>query len=484
LSSSDEAAAGAELKWVARRESASGMRLPTPGLVIFISTLVVFAFSLNSVWSADHPTSLLQLSYSLWANHSVVLGKEGQFTPQTVDDFLYKGYYYSALAPGAPVLALPFVGLGFLLDGKFNLFGDAMLLSEFFVALCNAIAAYLVFKLASLYFTEKTSVFVAFAYAFSTISWPFTTFFFESDVSAMFDVLAVYLAIRMARGRSSSLASAVLCGAALGVALTVDYINAVLVPIVALFLLYTFWKDFAGFAKRFTGLLVTSALGVVSLALYNKAAFGSPFVTTEQAYLHTSSVFGSFSYPILEGLYLDLFSPLRGVFVYSPVLIIGAVGFYYMLGRREVKVEGILLAACFVGILLPYSMWYDVAGGEGFGQRFLIPVIPFLLLPSGFIIEGKRRDLATLGYILYGVGVFFCGIAAVTTTIPQVVAVSHFTFVTQVLPSFLSDNLAVWWGKRVGDLWWAPSILIVAVASLLPLFVTRLSGRRRPAKSS
>src|SRR5450759_2622130 len=107
---------------------ASGMRLPTPGLLIFLSTLLVFAFSLNAVWSADHPTSLLQLTYAHWANHSVVLGKVGQFHPQSVDDFVYNGNYYSALAPGVPVLALPFAGLGFVLDGKFTLYGNAMLL--------------------------------------------------------------------------------------------------------------------------------------------------------------------------------------------------------------------------------------------------------------------------------------------------------------------------------------------------------------------
>jgi len=455
------------------------MRLPTPGLLVFLSTLLVFAFSLNSVWSADHPTSLMELSYALWANHSVVLGKVGQFHPQSVDDFAYNGNYYSALAPGVPVLALPFVGLGFVLDGRFTLFGNAMLLSELFVALCNAGAAYLVFKLGSMYFTEKTSAFVAFAYAFSTISWPFATYFFQSDVSAMLDLLAVYLAIRMARSGSSGLSVAIPCGAALGAALTVDYINGVLVPIVSVFLLYTFRKELAGFAKGFTGLLVTSAAGLVLLTLYNQAAFGNPLVTTEQAYQHASSLFGSFSYPILSGLYLDLFSPLRGVFVYCPILVLGALGFYYFPKRREMETEGLLLAACFVGILFPYSMWQDAVGGEGFGPRFLMAAIPFLLLPSGFVIEAKRRGVAALAYLLYGVGVVFNGLAAVTHAIPQVEAVSHFPFLTQVLPRFLGGMLDVWWLRQAGAIWLAPVILVVATALVLPWAAPRLSRPER-----
>jgi hypothetical protein len=449
------------------------MRLLTPGLLIFLSTLLVFAFSLNAIWSADHPTSLLELSYALWANHSVALGKAGQFNPQSVDDFVYNGNYYSALAPGASVLALPLVGLGFMLDGKFTLYGDAMLLSELFVALCNAVAAYLVFKLGSMYFTKKTSAFLAFAYAFSTISWPFATYFFESDVSAMLDLLAVYLAIRMARKASPSLTDAIPCGAALGAALTVDYTSIVLVPIVSIFLLYTLRKS-AGFAKAFAGLLVTSAVGVLLIALYNQAAFGNPLVTSEQAYQHASSLLGSFSYPLLDGLYLDLLSPLRGIFVFCPILVLGALGFYYIPRRRETKGEGVLLAACFLGILIPYAMWYNAIGGEAFGQRFLIPVIPFLLLPSGFVIEARGRGLAIVAYALYDVGVIFNGIAGITTAIPQAEAVSHFPFLTQVLPRFLSGGLDTWWWREAGSLWWAPAILIIASALALPLIADLL----------
>jgi len=461
---------------------ASGMRILTPGLLIFLSTLVVFAFSLNKLWSADHPTSLLELSYALWANHSVVLGKADQFVPQSVDDFVVKGNYYSALAPGVPVLALPFVGLGFVLDGKFTLYGNAMLLSELFVAVCNAVAAYLVFKLGSMYFTEKTSAFVAFAYAFSTISWPLATFFFQSDVSAMLDLLAVCLSIRIARSGSSRLAATIPCGAALGTAFTVDYINGALFPIVAIFLLYAFRKNLAGFAKGFAGLLVTAAVGVMLVALYNETVFGDPFVTGEQAYLHTSSLFGGFSNPLLNGLYLDLFSPLRGIFLYCPLLILGALGFWFILSRREREAEGLLLAACFVGILLPYSMWYDAIGGEAFGQRFLVPAIAFLLLPSGFVVEARRRGLAALWYLLYGVGVLFNGIAAVTTAIPQAEAVSHFPFLTQVLPRFLSGPLDAWWWRPAGHVWWAPAVLIIAAALVMPLVARRLLRRVAPLR--
>ncbi len=458
------------------------MRVLTPGLAIFTTTLLLFVLSLNGIWAADHPTSLLELAYALWAQHSIVLGKVGQYNPGTVDVFAYFGNYYSALAPGGPALSLPVVGLGFALDGRFNVFGWAMLFSELFVALCNAAAAYLVYKLASLYFVRRTATFVAFAYAFSTIAWPFATYFFESDVSAMLDVLGVYLAIRMVRSGSARLATSVLCGAVLGTALTVDYLNILLVPIVSLFLLYAFRENLAGILGRLAGLLLAAAAGVVLLAIYNQAAFGNPLVTTEQAYQHTSSLFGSFSYPILSGLYLDLLSPMRGIFVYCPILVLGVAGFYLLSKRPELASEGILLAACFLAFLIPYSMWYDAAGGEGFGQRFLIPVIPFLLLPSGFVIESKRRGAVAVYYLLYGVGVLFNGVASLTTAIPQVEAVSHFPFLTHVLPLFLSGTLDTWWWRGAGQFWWVPALVILAVAVALPVATGSVPLRRRPGE--
>jgi hypothetical protein len=178
-------------------------------------------------------------------------------------------------------------------------------------------------------------------------------------------------------------------------------------------------------------------------------------------------------------LFLDLVSPLRGIFIYCPVLVLGALGFDSMLSHRETATEGRLLAACFVGILLPYSVWTDAIGGEAFGQRFLVPAIPFLLLPSGFMMGGRRRGLAALAYLLYGVGVIFNGVAAVTTAIPQVEVVWHFPFLTQVLPRFLSGGLDTWWWRQAGPWWWAPAILIVAAALLLPFATRRLVRSER-----
>lgn len=452
------------------------MRIKTPGMLVFLSALAVYVFCLNGVWAADHPTALLELSYALWSSHSVVVAKAGEYFPGTVDVFAYNGNYYSALAPGASFLALPFVGPGFILDGGFNQFGYALILSEVFVSVYNAAAAYLVFKLGSMYFSERTALFVAFVYAFSTIAWPFATYLFESDVSAMFDLLAVYLAVVMVRRGAADVKRSLLCGAAFGTALTVDYLNLVLLPVVALFLLFSFRSKLRALARGLAALLGMSAVGGILLALYDQVAFGNPFMTTEQAYDHTASLFSSFSYPFLGGLYVDLLSPMRGILVYCPVLILGVAGFYLMLRRNEYAAEGFLLVACFVATLVPYSMWYNIAGGEGFGQRFLIPVIPFLLIPMGFVVESGRRGASALAYLFFAVGLAFNGIAALTTAIPQVEGMSQFPFLNEVLPLFLRGSLDTWWWREFGPGSFPVALLILAVAAVLP--IPALLGRR------
>ena len=82
----------------------------TAGAAIFLLVFLVYLLTLNSVWATDHATSFLQLDWAILAHHTFVLGTSSTFKPNSVDDFMFSGNYYSALAPGTAILALPFVG--------------------------------------------------------------------------------------------------------------------------------------------------------------------------------------------------------------------------------------------------------------------------------------------------------------------------------------------------------------------------------------
>ncbi len=449
----------------------------TTGLLIFITTLVVYVFSLNSVWAVDHATSFLELDYSMWTRHSFILGS-ASFKPNSVDDFEYNGNWYSALAPGTPIIALPLVAVGFILDGHFTVFGHATVLSELFVALTNALAASLVYLVGRFFFDKKISAFLAFVYAFSTISWPFATYFFQSDVSAMFCLLAVYFTIRATRHPERRLGDAAIAGTAVAVGMLVDYIDAIFLPIILLYIVLLLRERKEAFVRPAVAFASTAALGLVMIGLYNYVNFGDPLRGSEQLYLHATSLLAEFSYPLELGVYLNLFSPYRGLFVYCIFLVMGAFGFYEMLRRSTYNREAILLLACFLGIFIPYSMWYDPSGGEGFGPRFLVAAIPFLVLPAGIVIERGDRVVRALAYVLYGVGVVMNGIAGLTSAVTPMYNPNVSSFLTWTLPLFLRGGMDTWWLQYVGRAWPIPSVVIVGVALLAPALSSYLIARR------
>ena len=449
----------------------------TAGLMIFLSAFLVYLLSVNSVWATDHATSFLQLDWAIWTHHSFVLGSASTFQPNTVDDFVFNGNYYSALAPGTAILALPFAGVGFLLDGHFTVFGYALMASEVFVALLNAVAAYLVYAVGRLFFSKRTSVFLAFVYAFSTISWPFATYFFQSDVTAMFDLLAVYFTIRITRSGDARVRDAVLAGLSVGVALTTDYVNAILIPIIGAYLILSLRASGRPFPRIAAGFLLASLLGVLLIGLYNEAIFGTAFHTTEQVYLNSATPFGEFSTPVYQGIFLNLFSPLRGLFVYSIFLVLGALGLAGMLRGKSHRTEAVLLLACFLGIFLPYSAWYDPVGGAAFGPRFLVAAIPFLLIPAGLVIEEGSRGTRIVAFLLYAAGVVVNGIAGVTEGIAPTTNWGQSPFLSFTVPNFLHGELDDWWVKFVGQYWPIPAVLLIATAIALPLVSYRLLSK-------
>jgi hypothetical protein len=475
--------------------------LQSPSVLLFVSAVIIYTLCLNSFWSSDHPTSFLELAWAIWHNHSFALAKVnlsiscpgggsnpiqyGNNVYCTVDDFSYKGYYYSALAPGTAFLMLPFAAIGFAIDKTLNLYGAGLIYSEFFVALTNGLAAVLVYKISRLYFKVTTSVFIAFAYAFSTISWPFATFIFQSDPSAAFDLLAAFLALKMTHdAKKISVKLGVFCGLALSLAILVDYVNAILIPIILLYLLFSFRgrETKQVMVKQLVGFILATFVSIGAIGAYNYLSFGNPFLTSEGLYLG-GGVFASFSQPLDLGLLLNLFTPFRGLFFYSPILVLGLIGFYKMLEKDAHTKDGFFLLTLFLGILFPYSKWYTLDAGLSYGPRFIIPCIPFLLIPLGFVLEDKRwqqrqgkpRKIMIIAYVLYAIGAVTNGIAALTSALAGTeTSWLRSPFLYSALPAFLSGSFDSWLLDGYShEFWWLFGFVFIGTVLVLPAIFYR-----------
>ncbi len=231
-------------------------------------------------------------------------------------------------------------------------------------------------------------------YGLATLAMPYARMLFGEPVSALALVAAAYCLVRGADGGSPrAVGWAVAAGVALSFALWVRLFSALALAPLALYLALrigrqpsarailrrtpqnlqpvTFnlrpWLPLLVFA------LVTLLLGVGGNAWYNAYRFGSPLASGYQ--------FGageSFVTPLGTGLYGLLFSPFRGLFWFSPVLLTAIPG--TIASWRRDRPFTLMAWGMVLAYLLPFSMWYMWWGGFAWGPRFLLPVVPFMLL--------------------------------------------------------------------------------------------------------
>jgi hypothetical protein len=97
------------------------------------------------------------------------------------------------------------------------------------------------------------------------------------------------------------------------------------------------------------------------------------------------------------GLYKLLFSPLRGLFIYSPLLLLSLPGWWYF--RRRYPAEAWLFATLIGSTLTLFAFW---ASGEGlsWGSRFLVPLIPFFIILLAPLLENNIYAIRFTFYIL------------------------------------------------------------------------------------
>ena len=136
--------------------------------------------------------------------------------------------------------------------------------------------------------------------------------------------------------------------------------------------------------------------GVVILGVLDLWRFGGVTLTG----YHTAFDKG-FSVPLAKGLFWNLASPYRSVFIYAPAVAIFAPGIRDFARRH--RREAWLAIAVIVYIFVFYSKWWAWHGGWCWGPRFLLPVIPLLLLP-GLVAARTRKWLILVAVILGVVG--------------------------------------------------------------------------------
>ena len=180
----------------------------------------------------------------------------------------------------------------------------------------------------------------------------------------------------------------------------------------------------------------------------------------------------SISTPRLDALWGITFSSFRGLFFLSPVLLGGLVGFWaWFRSGVERKVAWLSLWSVAAFILFNGSsvMWQ---GGFSVGPRYLVPMLPFLVLGLAALTESWGRK--TWYCILVGVMSIWSFFAVWTETIggrsfPDWRQDPLFTY---SLPNLQQGNIARNLGMAFGLHGWASLLpLLLLIAGLMILFL-------------
>jgi hypothetical protein len=139
--------------------------------------------------------------------------------------------------------------------------------------------------------------------------------------------------------------------------------------------------------------LFVGGLGVFALSIgwYNLARYGNPLNSGYRAD-------ETFDNPIGLGMYGLLTSPGKGLFVYAPFLL--ALPFTVIAFFRRAKPETIFISGVSAFYILLFSAWYYWWGGTNWGPRFLVPILPFVVLLVApaieFALSTKHRARAII----------------------------------------------------------------------------------------
>lgn len=124
-----------------------------------------------------------------------------------------------------------------------------------------------------------------------------------------------------------------------------------------------------------------------------------------------------------------LFSPVHGLFLFHPALLLAAVGLGLAAGREIAKRSigwgmigwGTIAAVWFLAVAVLYGWWSEWSNAGGYGQRFLIDALPALGVGfAAFLGRGRMaiRGTAAAAAALLGYLLFFAAVGGLTLPPP------------------------------------------------------------------
>lgn len=456
-------------------------------VLVFVTLLFCYIYSFPR-WADWGQKSRLDLTMAIVDHGTFAID---MYHENTGDKAFFDGHYYTDKSVGPSFLAVPVYALvrgplrmltsvleprlqdnvalaetllkdgGGLLFDRVYLALALTLVTAITVSVPSALMGVLFFRFLE-NFTSYSGLrlLLTLGLALGTSAFPYSGMFYQHQPAAVALFTSFVLLYRMRVGRTSWRQSW-LVGALLGFALITDYPTVLIVIPLGLYALYHM-PD-----KRLVILPILGALPMLALMIvYNLVVFKSLlptgyFYSTNWQEEHQSG-FLSLTHPMWDAFWGITFSPHRGLFFFSPFLLLAWPGFYVLWRLKRYRSEFLVCLLSTLGLLLFNSssiMWW---GGYAVGPRYLIPMLPFISLAPVFFLDRHwdRPIMRSVTYALVGLSVGL--IMAVTIAGQQFPDYTWNALIDYAVPRLAGGDIA----RNLGTLMHLPGW-----SSLIPLAV-------------
>jgi hypothetical protein len=350
-------------------------------LLLFAVTAFVYLLSGKTFFGYDGEIAY-RVSESLALRHSL----------QIIDPVYHVNQPYSPYPIGLSLLLLPLVAVGAAV-----LHDPRALVTLLEPTVAAATVVLLNLLLVELGCSWKRSLLISLCYAFGTLAWYYSGVLFTEPIIALCLVGAV-LSLRYYQ-RRGGWHWFLVAGAAAGAAILMRWDSALLVAApIGLYGLVAIIRRPGTLVRRSLEMAllgVPMALAAAINLVYDLLRFHEALGGAYKA-----DPF-SFSTPLLKGLFGLWLSPGVGLFVYTPVLLISVIAWRRFYQRWPVEAGLILLLFLLRSVF--YGRYWAWEGGATWGPRYLVPLIPLLLVPIAFLPRKRWLEVGVVA--LGGLGV-------------------------------------------------------------------------------
>lgn len=313
-------------------------------------------------------------------------------------------HYLSAFPIVSAIISLPVYFFPLLFNMPVT-WENLILLSRISSALIVSLSGLFLYLIGKKFTTEKKALLLTGIYFFATINFAtISQALWQHGTLELFTLISLYFFLCKNQNYKNIFYS----GLFMGIAILSR-------PTSALAFIFIFLYTFRKFGTKYTVPYLTGLVpSILFFLFYNQFFY---LTISNQGY--ASQIFENWKTPFFMGFLGLLFSPSKGIFIYSPALIFSAVGsFLTFRNRNENSIFKVFTLIVLLHLLIvgAWKHWY---GGWSFGYRMASDVIPYivlLLIPyvnSKLFVKTKTLFLILVGiaFLIEVMGlVFFDGI--------------------------------------------------------------------------